>query len=99
MNGRICQIIHSICKEQDINYCSKYYEESVFTRDAQSLAKIYKTLKGIIDELTAIGNRHNLDSIGKLLIDDIHILVTIDHDLIVSANKIVKEQYENKESQ
>jgi len=98
MNGRICQLIHCICKEQKIEYCSKHYEESVFTKDAETLATIYSSLKKIIVQLEEIETRHSVNGLGKLLLDDIHALVNIDHDLMNAANKIVREQDENKKS-
>ena len=96
MNGRISLIIHSVCKQHKIDYKSEYYEKHVFLKDATRLAEIYRTLRMMIQDLVDIEERHNIGGIGRLLKDDIHKLINIDHDLLKATHVIIKEEEKNE---
>ncbi|MFH0806088.1 MAG: hypothetical protein V1901_04385 [Patescibacteria group bacterium] len=79
--------ILTICRKLGIDYNSPSINAN-FINDAGRLGDIYIDLKSIAAEILEISERHNLEGLGQLLLDDIEILEKIDHDILKVARKL-----------
>lgn len=96
MDGiNISLLISEVCHKQGIVYHS-INEKAIDTfKDAKTLAQLYLDLKIIIGGLQEIAEKHSIDGLSNLLLDDIEKLESIDHDIVRMARRI-KEDIENQ---
>lgn len=93
MGKTISLIISEICQKYGINYtsCNKDFIE--YYNDAKRLGEIIFEIESLIDELSCICDRNNIDyRLKNSIKKDLLTLHEIDHDLVKLANKIKKNK-------
>lgn len=88
----ISKVIVDCCKRNGINYCSSYLKNPQLYEDALRLRDIYLQLKEISADLQEIAERHKVESMYKILEDDILKIEKADHDVLRLAQKLIKEK-------
>lgn len=94
MDKRISLTITEICQKLGIDYHSINPNYLLMINDAKRLGEIYRELKEIAGDLTAIAERHDVGGLKDLLLDDADAIEKIDHEIIRMAQKI-KENNDN----
>jgi len=94
MDKRISLTIAEVCQKLGIDYKSVNPNYLSMIDDAKRMGEIYRELKEIAGDLTAIAERHNIEGLKDLLLDDANTIDKIDHEIIKMAQKI-KESNEN----
>jgi len=91
MDKRISLTIVEVCKKLGIEYSSCNPNYLSMINDAKRLGEIYRDLKIISGDLTAIAERHNIEGLKDLLLDDATTIEKIDHEIIKIAKKLKEE--------
>jgi len=88
MHRNISRIISDVCKKEGIDYKSGH----LLFADSARIGEIILELGSISDEVSKIGERHNIIGIQKLLEDDLKIIGELEHSLRNLAQKIKHEK-------
>ena len=91
-SARLSHIVSETCKKMGIPYCSNNPQYSQFLIDAEKLRDIYIQLKCIVADLVEIEERHKIEGLSRLLVDDIKQLDVINHDVIKIATRLKSEE-------
>lgn len=95
---KVTSLIHSICQKLRLNYLSPNYKKVLeYQSDANTLAKHYLKIKEIIGDLIEFETKYaKLNGLRNLFEKDVQALQKIDHDLVIEANKIIREKENQK---
>ena len=91
MDKRISLTISEICQKLGINYESINPNYRQMINDAKRLGEIFRDLKIIAGDLTAIAERYNIKELKDLLLDDANTIEKIDHEIIRVATKLKED--------
>ena len=92
MDKKISHIISDVCKQAGITYKSVNPGYIRFRNDAKLLVKLCRDLKIISNNIKDIATRHSIPGLKEMIICDVDVIKTVDHDLIKMARQIEKEQ-------